>query len=181
MAAAIKDSGIPGRVRLLGCPAEEGGAGKVKLIDAGAFEGVDAALMAHPSPPSERYSSTGEGPFDGMSYATCLAACMFNVVFTGKSAHAAAMPWDGINALDAATLAYSALSMLRQQIRPSDRINIAIMEAGKKSNIITDQTVLECGIRCETFEGVRKLRERAYNCFKGAALATGCKVEITEG
>ncbi|KAH7122068.1 metal-dependent amidase/aminoacylase/carboxypeptidase [Dactylonectria estremocensis] len=174
--AAIKTSQAPGRVRLLGCPAEEGGGGKIKLIEAGAFEHVDAALMLHPTPPEDNMPN-----LDGISYGTCLAGCVFKVTFTGKAAHAGAMPWLGNNALDAATLSYNAVSMLRQQIMPTDRINIIIREGGLSSNIIADKTSIEACTRSATLKHMISLTDRVYKCFEGAAIATGCQVEIIKG
>lgn len=172
--AALKSDHSPGRVRLLGCPAEEGGAGKVKLIQAGAFKDVDASLMIHPTPPAPNR------PADvaGISYGTCLAAYGFQAVFTGRPAHAAAMPWAGINALDAATLSYTAVGLLRQHIKPSDRINIILPEGGTAHNVIPDQSRVRCSVRSETAAGMESLRERVENCLKGAATATGCTVNI---
>ncbi|KAH7156028.1 metal-dependent amidase/aminoacylase/carboxypeptidase [Dactylonectria macrodidyma] len=174
--AALKTSKAPGRVRLLGCPAEEGGGGKIKLIEAGALKDVDAALMLHPTPPDDNTPD-----LDGISYGTCLAGYRFKVTFTGKAAHAGAMPWLGNNALDAATLSYNAVSMLRQQIMPTDRINIIIREGGLSSNIIADKTSIEACTRSATLKRMISLRDRVYKCFEGAAIATGCQVEITKG
>ncbi|KAH6991401.1 amidohydrolase [Ilyonectria sp. MPI-CAGE-AT-0026] len=172
--AALKLSKAPGRVRLLGCPAEEGGGGKIKLIEAGAFKNVDAALMLHPTPPIGNFSS-----LDGISYGTCLAGSRFKVTFTGKAAHAGAMPWLGNNALDAATLSYNAVSMLRQQVMPTDRINIIIREGGLSSNIITDKATIDAATRSTTLKDMLNLSARVYKCFEGAAIATACQVEIT--
>ncbi|KAF4502901.1 Peptidase M20D, amidohydrolase [Fusarium agapanthi] len=112
MAAALRQSGAPGRVRILGCPAEKGG-GKIKLIHAGAFKDVDAALMVHASTPLDIPQPAGAAAVGGRSVA------IFRGIFTGEPAHAGVVPWNGINALDAASLTYSAISMLRQQIRPT--------------------------------------------------------------
>jgi Xaa-Arg dipeptidase len=177
VAALLKKTKSPGRVRLLGCPAEEGGGGKIKLIEAGAFTGVDAALMLHPTPPVEGRPSS----LAGISYGTCLAAGRFRVRFRGKAAHAGAMPWMGVNALDAATLAYSAVGMLRQQILPTDRVNIVIRDGGSSSNIITDDTTVDVSTRSATTKQMKALSERVRKCFEGAALATGCTCEITTG
>lgn len=116
LAEAIKTYGIEGRVRLIGTPAEEGGGGKLKLIEAGAFRDVDACLMTHPGP-----EETSAG-FTGDAYMPTLANCKFSIHYTGKAAHAAMNPWQGVNALDAVVLAYNGISALRQQIRPDERI-----------------------------------------------------------
>ncbi|KAF5665615.1 hypothetical protein FCIRC_10483 [Fusarium circinatum] len=170
MAAALKQSGAPGRVRILGCPAEEGGGGKIKLMRAGAFKSVDAALMVHASTPLDIPQPAGAEAVGGRSVA------IFRGIFTGEPAHAGVVPWNGINALDAASLTYSAISMLRQQIRPTDRLNIYIKEGGQMTNIITARSVVEVGVRTLTLGENQKLQERVRNCFKGAALATGCTV-----
>ena len=135
---ALKQSGAPGRVRLLGTPAEEGGGGKIKLIDAGAFQDVDASLMSHPFPVSPATKG-----ISGVAYGNCLAVVAFRATFEGRSAHAAFSPWLGANALDAVTLTYSAVSMLRQQTRPTDIIGLIIENGGASSNIIPERTVMK--------------------------------------
>lgn len=170
--AALKQSGAPGRVRILGCPAEEGGGGKIKLIRAGAFKDVDSALMVHASTPLDIPKPAGAAAVGGRSVA------IFRGVFTGEPAHAGVVPWNGINALDAASLTYSAVSMLRQQIRPTDRLNLFIKEGGQMTNIITARSVVEVGVRTLTLKENDRLQHRVRNCFKGAALATGCSIEF---
>ncbi|RJE24512.1 amidohydrolase [Aspergillus sclerotialis] len=174
--AALKASNIPGRVRLLGCPAEEGGGGKIKLIEAGAFKDVDSSLMVHPTPPVHNHTAD----VAGISYGTCLAAYGLVAVFTGRPAHAAAMPWAGVNALDAATLSYTAIGLLRQHIKPSDRINVILPEGGTTHNVIPDQSRVRCSVRSETASGMESLRARVENCFRGAATATGCTVNFAK-
>lgn len=170
----MKQTKIPGLVRLLGTPAEEGGGGKIKLIEAGALKGTTAALMSHPTPQFPHMSAGSAG----VAFGSCLAATGFLANFTGKPAHAAQMPWAGVNALDAATLAYQAVGLLRQHIKPSDRINIIIPEGGTAHNIIPDKAQIRVNVRSETLKEMNALRERVENCMKGAALATGCKVDI---
>lgn len=178
LVAAMKKHPVPGRVRLLGTPAEEGGGGKVKLIKAGAYEGVHASLMTHP------VAGTTFGKMDkgitGISYGTCVASTKFRATFTGKPAHAAAAPHEGINALDAAVLAYSGVSMLRQQIKPEQRIQGVIVEGGARANIITPLSILDYNVRGATLRDTRELQQRVVKCFEGAAIATGCDVEFLE-
>lgn len=174
LAALMERTGIPGKVRLLGTPAEEGGGGKIKLIEAGALKGTTASLMSHPTPQFPHMPAGSAG----VAFGSCLAATGFLANFTGKPAHAAQMPWAGVNALDAATLAYQAVGLLRQHIRPSDRINIIIPEGGTAHNIIPDKAQIRVNVRSETLKEMNALRERVENCMKGAALATGCKVDI---
>lgn len=176
-AAALKKYSIPGRVRLLGTPAEEGGGGKIKLIDAGAYEGVDACLMVHPM------SGTMFGttlPVAGVAYGTSVASVKFRAEFLGKPAHAAAAPHEGINALDAAVLAYNGISMLRQQIKDGQRIQGVIIEGGEKPNIITPRARLDFNVRGRNVKETEELRDRVVKCFEGAAMATGCTVTFEE-
>jgi amidohydrolase len=174
---AIKKHNIPGRVRALGTPAEEGGGGKIKLIDAGAYKDVDACLMTHPM---AGIMFPTKQDIAGIAYGTCVASAKFRAIFTGRTAHAAAAPQDGINALDAAVLAYNGISMLRQQILPAQRIHGIIMEGGEKANVIPSRAVMDYNVRGATLKETKILQERVVNCFKGAAIATGCEVEFEE-
>ncbi|RDW87804.1 hypothetical protein BP5796_03498 [Coleophoma crateriformis] len=173
--AALKEMPIRGRVRLLGCPAEEGGGGKIKLINAGAFIDVHSALMVHPVPKSEASN-------DGTSFGTCLAGVTFKAHFEGLAAHAGAAPWLGINALDAANLTYTAVGLLRQQCKPTDRIGIiTTKDADTPSNIIADRATVDINVRAATLDEVLVLRRRVENCARGAAIATECKFSFEDG
>ncbi|MGH8987436.1 MAG: M20/M25/M40 family metallo-hydrolase, partial [Acidimicrobiales bacterium] len=101
----------------LGTPAEEGGGGKILMLERGAFDGVHAAMMVHPWP-VERLAGR------------CLAVSHFDVTFTGRAAHASAAPWEGVNALDAMTLSQVGIGLLRQQLRPADQVHGILMEGG---------------------------------------------------
>lgn len=165
----MKKYNLPGKARCLGTPAEEGGGGKIKLIDAGAYKDVTATFMTHP------FSTA-----NNVTYGTCMASAKFRATFTGKPAHAAAAPHEGINALDAAVLAYNGTSMLRQQIKPDQRIQGVMIEGGQRANIITPKSVLDYNVRASTLKETKELQERVVKCFEGAAIATGCKVEFLE-
>ncbi|KAK4467175.1 p-aminobenzoyl-glutamate hydrolase subunit B [Cladorrhinum samala] len=175
VAAALAKSGLPGRVRLLGTPAEEGGGGKLKLIEAGAFRDASACLMVHPGPGHNLPPS-----LRGASYINMLANVKMRVYFTGHNAHAAIAPWEGVNALDAVCLSYNAISMLRQQIRPDERIHGIVQAGGERPNVIPANCCLEYYIRSATRKRAQTLWERAKKCFEGAALATGCEVRFEE-
>ncbi|KIW05962.1 uncharacterized protein PV09_03147 [Verruconis gallopava] len=169
---------VAGRVRVLGTPAEEGGGGKIKLIDRGAYHGVDACLMAHPMsgamfPPQLKNIA-------GIAYGSCVASAKFRATFSGKPAHAAAAPHEGINALDAAVLAYNGISMLRQQCRPSQRIHGIILEGGEKPNVIPSRSQMEYNVRRDTLKETKELQKRVMQCFEGAAVATGCRLNFEE-
>lgn len=111
--AALETHDVSGRIVLLGTPAEEGGGGKIVLSSRGAYDEMDACLMCHPSGGPLRHASLGPS----------LAIRTMDIEFKGHGAHAAAHPWEGRNALDAAFLAYSSIAVLRQQIRPTHRVH----------------------------------------------------------
>lgn len=161
-------------MRLLGTPAEEGGGGKLKLIEAGAYEGCAACLMVHPGP---GYRLAG-GPVRGVAYVPMLANVKKRVYFTGREAHAAIAPWEGVNALDAVCLSYNAVSMLRQQIRPYERLHGVFREAGDRPNVIPAHCCVEYYVRSDTKAHAEVLWQRVLKCFEGAALATECEIEI---
>ncbi|CAK7270487.1 hypothetical protein SEPCBS119000_004116 [Sporothrix epigloea] len=176
VADALRESGAPGRVRLLGTPAEESSGGKVQLIKAGAYKGVGACLMMHPT----TQAVYGPESVYGDAFDRTLAITGFSVTFKGKPAHAALAPWDGINALDAAVAGYTAVSVLRQQIRPEERIHGIITDGGQRPNIIPETARLEYGVRAPSLSGALALQKRAIACFAGAAESTGCTMEVKE-
>ncbi len=155
-----------GTVIVLGSPAEEGGGGKILMIERGAFNGVDAAMMLHPSPNSSAWGNL-------------IALQQLQVDYHGRNAHAGSNPWTGVNALDAMVLAYSSISAMRQQIRPTDRVHGVITKGGVKPNIIPDHTSAEFYIRSATVGQLDELRTKITGCFEGAATATGCRLELT--
>ncbi|KAB5550857.1 hypothetical protein GE09DRAFT_1123928 [Coniochaeta sp. 2T2.1] len=171
LAAALKKSGKPGRVRLLGTPAEEGGGGKLKLLEAGAYKDCDASLMVHPGPDHKL-----PAPLRGVAFVRMLANVKMKAFFTGKEAHAAIAPWDGVNALDAVCLSYNAISMLRQQIKPFERVHGVFRSAGERPNVTPAHTCVEYYCRSDTRANAERLWKRVEKCFEGAAIATGCEV-----
>lgn len=173
VAAALKASNLPGRVRLLGTPAEEGGGGKLKLISSGAYAGAAASLMVHPGPGHKLPLS-----IRGVAFVRMLANVKMRVHFTGREAHAAIAPWDGVNALDACCLSYNAISMLRQHIHPYERIHGVFRAAGDRPNVTPADCTVEYYVRSATRAGAQALWRRVEKCFEGAATATGCKMSI---
>ncbi|CAL1544856.1 unnamed protein product [Lymnaea stagnalis] len=155
-----------GKVTILGTPAEEGGCGKQVLIDAGAFDDVDVAMMCHPSNFSRNHMDI-------------LAARLGKVTYHGKPAHASAFPWEGVNALDAAVQAYNGISALRQQIKPTSRLHAIISKGGAKPNIIPDLAELELMARASLVKDLHGLIDKVNGCLNGAATATGCTVDIS--
>ncbi|KAE8210094.1 hypothetical protein CF327_g5992 [Tilletia walkeri] len=163
-AHALEKHNLPGRVVLLGTPAEEGGGGKVILLQNKAYESMDVCLMAHPGPDS--------------TVGSTLAVTVFKVRYKGKASHAAAAPWEGVNALDAAVQAYLNVATLRQQVPPSHRMHGVIRGDNLAVNVIPDDVVLDFNARAPTKSELRALIPRVKACFEAAATATGCTVEI---
>jgi amidohydrolase len=157
-------------VTLIGTPAEEvcNAGGKIELLERGAFDGIHAAMMVHPA------------PFD-MAEPPIIAAAQVEVFYTGKAAHAAAFPERGINAADALTIAQTAIGLLRQHIRPSERIHGIITKGGDAPNVIPAATAARYLARAETVEKLRLLMPRVHRCFEAGALATGATLKLVGG
>jgi len=162
--ASLADE-LPGRVRVLGTPAEEKGGGKAIMMKAGAFEGVDCALMIHPAG-----FNLGAMP--------CICKTDVNVVYRGRASHASAAPERGVNALDALVLAYQSVAALRQHIRPDERINGIITDGGKAANIVPEAAAGTFYVRSPYQKGLERLRKRVHACFEAGAQATGATLEI---
>ncbi|KAH7137452.1 metal-dependent amidase/aminoacylase/carboxypeptidase [Dactylonectria estremocensis] len=175
-ARAMAELKISGRLRILGTPAEEGGGGKAKLIDAGAFnppEDIAAAIMAHPI---AAHQIGADGETSGLAGFKLIASHKLRVEFRGKTAHAAGEPWNGVNALDAAIAAYNNVALLRQQIQPDERIHGVIEEGGTVPNVITEYTRMNWNIRSPTMKRCNDLLRRVKACFEAGAAATGCSI-----
>jgi amidohydrolase len=160
-----------GRVVVFGTPAEESFGGKAIMAKAGAFDGIDAALGAHPGT-SEATCPTVEG--SGRS----LARQEFLVAFHGKPAHAAADPYNGINALDALTLFYNGVSALRQQTSTDARFHGIITDGGDAPNVIPHYAATKYRARAATIAYMETLIEKVQRIGEGAALMTGCRFEF---
>ncbi len=172
-AALAVRSLVPGGARLLvvGCPAEEGAVegagGKAALIEAGVFEGVDAALMVHP------------GPVNAMSGPTSCRLAL-EVSFRGRSAHAAGAPHEGLSALEAVLQTFNALNALRQHLPGRVRVHGVVVKGGEAPNVIPDEGEIRLYVRAPSVEELEPAAERVRNCARGAALATGCQVAFRE-
>ncbi|KAF8605974.1 amidohydrolase [Ceratobasidium sp. AG-I] len=158
---AMEKHKIPGKVVILGTPAEEGGMGKEWLLKSGAYKDMDVCLMAHPGP----------GAHQAVTTPHTLALQSFTVEYHGQTAHAGASPWDGRNALDAAFIAYAALSALRQQLKPTDRVHGMIEGRDWAPNVIPDYAKMTYFVRA--LLGM-KLWQRA------AAHATSCTMTMLD-
>ena len=161
LAAVAYEAG--GEVAVVGTPAEETDGAKVRMSEIGAFDSLDAALMIH--------------PYSGNYYVTeSLAMDAIELAFTGKPAHAAASPWDGLNALDAVIMTFNAIGALRQQMRPDARVHGIITEGGTAPNVIPERTVARFYVRAKTRAYLDELVGRFMDCARAAALATGTKL-----
>ena len=161
--AAVRDD-LPGEVVFLGTPAEERGSGKQRMIDDGLFDGLDAALLYHPSDKDH-------------VRVDLLASEDIEVTFTGRASHAASDPWMGRNALDALVLLFGSIGLWRQQLRPDARVHGIVMEGGTAANIIPDRAVGRFMIRSVDQAHFAEMRERFAALVEGAALATGTSGE----
>lgn len=159
---------LPGKVRLLGTPAEESGGGKELMIRQGAFAGVDAAMMIHPA---------------GINLATMptIAWSEVKVSYHGVSSHASAMPERGVNALDGLITAYNAIAMLRQHIRPDERIHGVILKGGDAPNIVPEFASGHFYVRAKNMKALDALRPRVMACFEAGARATGASLTAEWG
>ncbi|HKF78455.1 MAG TPA: M20 family metallopeptidase [Candidatus Dormibacteraeota bacterium] len=154
-------------VRVLGTPAEESGGGKILMLDRGAFDGVHAAMMVHPSP-EER------------AHASCLAVAHFQVRYRGRAAHASAFPERGVNAADALTVAQVGIGLLRQHLNAYDQVHGIVVDGGDAPNIVPSHSSARFYVRARDLEGLTRLRARVDRCFEAGALATGASLEMEE-
>ena len=164
--AAFGTLPVPGTIQVIGTPAEEGGVGKVRLLNAGVFAGVDAAMMIHGRCTTEIWRPS-------------LGIIKVKAEFFGEAAHASSWPWRGKNALNAVIQLFVALDLMRQQIRPDARVHGVITKGGEQPNIIPEYTSAEFYLRAATTAYCRELLRRFQACCDGAAAATGCRVTVT--
>lgn len=164
LAEVADDLGIS--VTVFGTPAEEGGGGKIVMLDAGLFDDIHAAMMVHPA----NYEA---------ATMPCLAVQHLDIAYTGRAAHASGYPQLGRNAADAFTVAQVGLGLLRQHITPTDRIHGIITHGGDAPNVIPDRTTGRWYVRAADLERLAELRPRVEACFEAGALATGTDLEIT--
>ena len=158
-------SEIGGKVIVYGTPAEETNGGKVILTEAGAFDELDAAMIVHPA---------GETRASGSSNA--LYAIQFT--YKGKTAHAAACPEKGINALNSVIQLFNGIDALRQHVTPDVKMHGIIVKGGVAANIVPDEAVAQFYLRAETREKVYDVLEKVKKIAEGAALMTGATLEM---
>ena len=164
-AARVLGREFGGEIRFVGTPAEEAGNGKVHLIAAGLFDDVDVCLQVHPSD-----SNSAE--------VLALAVTEVGVTFHGVLAHASSDPWLGRNALDALVLLHTAVAQWRQHLRPGERVHGIITHGGAAPNIVPDLTSGRWYLRTPVDEHLDAMVERFRAMADGAALASGCTVDL---
>lgn len=163
LGAASVAKAAGGSLEVFGTPAEEGGGGKAIMIDKGAFDDIDMAMMIHPA----------DADLDAF---WAIAISQLKVEYAGRAAHAAAAPEAGINALDAAVLGYMNVAALRQHIGVSERIHGVFTNGGDKPNIVPDNAAMHWYIRSGTKETLEELKPRVVAALEAGALATGASM-----
>jgi amidohydrolase len=159
---------LPGEVVFLGTPAEEGGGGKIRLLDAGLFAGLDAAIMYH--------------PFDRtLLRHPSLAMCRVEIVFHGRPSHAAGAPWDGASALRGVIQTFNLIDSARVHLRDGARIHGIITDGGKAVNIIPERAACAFSVRAPTAAYLGTVLATVTRCAEAAAAATDTRVEIIPG
>ncbi|WP_068676189.1 M20 family metallopeptidase [Oceanobacillus sp. Castelsardo] len=157
---------IGGNVVVLGTPAEETNGAKVPMSEQGIFDDVDVAMILHPS--DQSYESRESLAMDAIQYA-----------FSGKPAHAAASPEEGINALDSVIQLFNGINALREHVKSDVRIHGVISEGGKAANVVPDYAVAQFYIRANNRNYLNEVVEKVKHIAEGAALMTGATLEIS--
>ncbi len=192
IAAALKEPGIldglSGRIRLCAVPAEElievefrSGlkaegqirymGGKTEFLHRGYFDGVDLAFMVHATAEKHFFVRLGS--------VGCMAK---RVIYKGVSAHAGGCPWNGCNALYAATLGLSAINSIRETFKEPDliRVHPIITKGGGAVNAIPDEVIVESFVRGSSFEAIKEANKRVNRALCGAALSLGANIDIQD-
>lgn len=163
--ASVRDH-LLGEVVLLGTPAEEGGGGKIKLLKAGAFEGLAAAMMFH--------------PFDRDLLAHgALASEWLTFRFTGKPSHAAAAPWEGNSALSGVIQTFNLVDSQRVHFRDGSRVHGIVTDGGQAMNIIPQHAACQFGVRATTASYLAVMVDQVLACARAAAMATRTELQVS--
>lgn len=157
-----------GRIQVIGTPGEEGGGGKIILLERGGFEGIDAAMMFHPS----HRTMINRG---------ALAATHLRMEFHGRASHASTNPHLGVNALDACIQTFNAVNALRQHLPDEYRVHGIITHGGDAANIVPEYAEAEFLVRHKHLATLYSIRDKVIACARGATLSVGAKVDIEEG
>ncbi|NUU77185.1 M20 family metallopeptidase [Paenibacillus xylanilyticus] len=169
-ALALKEASpqLPGRIIVLGTPAEEEGGGKIIMANEGVFDEIDAVMMCHPQQKT-------------MVLRGALACVDATFTFHGKQAHAASSPEKGISALDALVNAYAGINSLRPYLKDDVRVNGIITKGGDAPNVVPELAEAVYIIRAKTVEELKTVMEKVYRVVRHAAEGVGATVDISEG
>lgn len=167
LAQLLDAAGQPATIIVDGTPAEETTGGKIPMVGAGLYREVDVVLSMHPE------TTNGAG-------GTCLGVRRFEFSFFGRAAHSAAEPEKGINALDAVLQTFAGVNALRQHVRSDVRLHGIITHGGRAVNIVPDFARCEISVRSADLGYLGEVLEKVRDCARGAALATGARLEIVE-
>jgi amidohydrolase len=177
LAAALGISSVTdhvgGSVVVIGTPAEEGGGGKVKLAEAGAFDDLDAVLMLHHGGHETSVATSWPN-------GTTLAVTHFDIEYFGKPAHSAADPENGVNALNALIHFFTGLDALRQHVTHDVRMHGIITHGGEAANVVPRYTKAKMYARAASQDALAELMVKINAIAEGAALMTGCVVKLHE-
>ena len=168
VASKIVVDNLGGSIIVLGTPGEENFGSKIDMVKAGIFDDVDVAMMVHPS-------------ILNIAMERMLASSSLEVEFFGKAAHAAVQPSQGINALEAIILAFNSINSLRQHIKEQARIHGIITDGGEAPNVVPAHSAAKFIIRAPDYAYLEELQGKVLNCFKGASLASGARLEYRWG
>jgi len=155
------------QITIIGTPAEEGGGGKVFMLERGGFAGVHASMMVHPA------------PFEDLTPRVS-AVAHFGVSYDGRPSHASAAPQLGINAADAFTVAQVAIGLLRQHLNPGDQVHGFVRHGGDAANVVPAHTEGLWMVRAPTIADLAATRPRVECCFEAGAVATGATLSIAD-
>jgi amidohydrolase len=169
-AAGLAETLLPSAVRIgvLGCPAEETGVGKKRLVDAGVFGAYDVAMMAHASDMRR-------------AHRLFLGNRKHEFVYHGRASHAAAYPERGVNALDGVIAFFVAVGLLRQQLPREARIHAIVSDGGRAPNVIPERAAARVWVRALDESVLDETERRVIACARGAAEATGTRLELLAG
>lgn len=157
---------IGGKIIVYGTPAEETNGAKVIFAEQGVFDELYVAMMVHPSDKS-------------IESGTSMALYPLQFTYTGKTAHAASCPQDGVNALNSVIQLFNGIDALRQHVPPDVRMHGIITNGGVAANIVPDKAVAQFYFRASTKEILDDVLVKVKNIAQGAALMTGSKLEMT--
>ncbi|MFN5232863.1 MAG: M20 family metallopeptidase [Bacteroidota bacterium] len=161
----IEEKKLTGTIKVYGCPAEEGGSGKVYMVRAGLFNNVDAVIHWHP------------GNENGVTMTSALANSSAKFRFYGLSAHAAGSPENGRSSLDAVESMNYMVNLMREHVPQETRIHYVITSGGKAPNVVPDYAEVYYYVRHPKRDQVKQIFNRVVNAAKAAALGTETKME----